>query len=80
MRAFGCVVFERLTGQRFRTIKVARTDASAAPPAMIVVQHWDEELKCFVPTKWDGAHQRHTDSKTIAKPLVLTTTVHGNRL
>src|SRR6185295_10100450 len=30
-------------GQRFLMIKAAGTDASAAPPALIVVQHWDEE-------------------------------------
>jgi serine/threonine-protein kinase len=38
-------------GQRFLMIKAPRTDASAAPPALIVVQHWDEELKRLVPTK-----------------------------
>jgi hypothetical protein len=26
-------------------------DASAAPPSLIVVQHWDEDLKRLVPTK-----------------------------
>ena len=37
-------------GQRFLKIKAAGTGASAAPPALIVVQHWDEELKRLVPT------------------------------
>ena len=37
-------------GQRFLMIKAPGTDASAAPPALIVVQHWDEELKRLVPT------------------------------
>jgi serine/threonine-protein kinase len=38
-------------GHRFLMIKALGTDASAAPPALIVVQHWDEELKRLVPTK-----------------------------
>ena len=38
-------------GQRFLMIKAPGTDASDAPPALIVVQHWDEELKRLVPTK-----------------------------
>ena len=38
-------------GQRFLMIKAPGTDASAAPPALIVVQHWDEELKRLVPTR-----------------------------
>jgi hypothetical protein len=38
-------------GRRFLMIKAPGTDASAAPPALIVVQHWDEELKRLVPTK-----------------------------
>jgi hypothetical protein len=38
-------------GQRFLMIKAAGTDAAAAPPALIVVQHWDGELKRLVPTK-----------------------------
>ena len=37
-----------LDGQRFLKIKATGTDASAAPPALIVVQHWDEELKRLV--------------------------------
>jgi hypothetical protein len=36
-------------GQRFLMIKASGTDAGAAPPALIVVQHWDEELKRLVP-------------------------------
>ena len=36
-------------GQRFLMIKAPVTDASAAPPALIVVQHWDEELKRLAP-------------------------------
>ena len=38
-------------GQRFLMIKGPATDAIAAPPAVILVQHWDEELKRLVPTK-----------------------------
>ena len=38
-------------GQRFLMIKACGTDASAAPPQVIVVQHWVEELKRLVPTK-----------------------------
>jgi hypothetical protein len=38
-------------GQRFLMIKAPGTDASAGPPALIVVQHWDEELKRLVPTR-----------------------------
>ena len=38
-------------GQRFLMIKALETDASAAPPALIVVQHWDEELKRLAPTR-----------------------------
>jgi Tol biopolymer transport system component len=38
-------------GQRFLMIKASGTDAGAPPPAIIVVQHWDEELKRLVPTK-----------------------------
>jgi hypothetical protein len=37
-------------GQRFLMITAPETDASAAPPALIVVQRWDEELKRLVPT------------------------------
>jgi serine/threonine-protein kinase len=32
-------------GQRFLMIKEPGADATAAPPSIIVVQHWDEELK-----------------------------------
>jgi serine/threonine-protein kinase len=38
-------------GRRFLMIKAPRTDACAAPPALIVVQHWDEELKRLGPTQ-----------------------------
>src|SRR5439155_10808156 len=38
-------------GRRFLMIKAPETDANAAPPALIVVQHWDEELKRLVPPK-----------------------------
>jgi eukaryotic-like serine/threonine-protein kinase len=38
-------------GQRFLMIKAPATDASTAVLALIVVQHWDEELKRIVPTK-----------------------------
>ena len=37
-------------GQRFLMIK-GPTNAGVPPPALIVVQHWDEELKRLVPTK-----------------------------
>jgi hypothetical protein len=32
-------------------IKAPATDTAATPPAVILVQHWDEELKRLVPTK-----------------------------
>ena len=32
-------------------IKAPETGPGAALPALIVVQHWDEELKRLVPTK-----------------------------
>jgi hypothetical protein len=38
-------------GQRFLMIKAPGMDASAAPLALIVVQHWDEELKRLVSRK-----------------------------
>ena len=38
-------------GQRFLMIKAPGTDVGAAMPALIVVQHWDEELKRLVPAK-----------------------------
>jgi Tol biopolymer transport system component len=38
-------------GQRFLMVKAPGADAGAAPPALIVVQHWDEELKRLVPPK-----------------------------
>ena len=37
-------------GQRFLMIKAPGPDPSATPPALVVVQHWDEELKRLVPT------------------------------
>jgi len=36
-------------GQRFLMIKAAGADAGGAPPVLIVVQHWDEELKRLAP-------------------------------
>ena len=38
-------------GQRFLMIKAPGADATAAPPSIIVVNHWDEELKRVVPTR-----------------------------
>jgi eukaryotic-like serine/threonine-protein kinase len=38
-------------GQRFLMIKAASADPTAVPPNIIVVQHFDEELKRLVPTK-----------------------------
>jgi serine/threonine-protein kinase len=38
-------------GQHFLMIKGPATDSSAAPPALIVVQHWNEELKRLAPTR-----------------------------
>ena len=39
-------------GQRFLMIKEGvGADQTAAPPSLIVVQHWVEELKRLVPTK-----------------------------
>jgi serine/threonine-protein kinase len=41
-----------LDGQRFLMIKEGGvSDPTAAPPQVIVVQHWTEELKRLVPTK-----------------------------
>jgi serine/threonine protein kinase/Tol biopolymer transport system component len=40
-----------LDGQRFLMIKAPGTGPDATPPALIIVQHWDEELKRLVPTK-----------------------------
>ena len=41
-----------LDGQRFLMIKEGGgADQTAAPPQVIVVQHWTEELKRLVPTK-----------------------------
>jgi Tol biopolymer transport system component len=38
-------------GQRFLMMKAAGSDATDAPPQIVVVQHFDEELKRLVPTK-----------------------------
>ncbi len=38
-------------GKRFLTIKAPGTDATGTPPALIVMQHWDEDLKRIAPTK-----------------------------
>jgi serine/threonine-protein kinase len=38
-------------GQRFLMMKTAGGDASDAPPQIVVVQHFDEELKRLLPTK-----------------------------
>jgi hypothetical protein len=38
-------------GQRFLMITAPGTDASPAPPSIIVVQNWFEELTRLVPTK-----------------------------
>jgi hypothetical protein len=40
-----------LDGQRFLLLKQAGSDPAASPPEIIVVQHWDEELKRLVSTK-----------------------------
>ena len=38
-------------GQRFLTLKAYGSDATGAPPQIVVVQHFDEELKRLVPSK-----------------------------
>lgn len=38
-------------GQRFLMIKAAGNDATSALPQIVVVQHFDEELKRLVPVK-----------------------------
>jgi hypothetical protein len=38
-------------GQQFLMVKAPGTNGGLAPSALIVVQHWDEELKRLVPTK-----------------------------
>ena len=38
-------------GERFLMVKTGSTDAPDAPPQIVVVQHFDEELKRLVPTK-----------------------------
>ena len=37
-------------GQRFLMIKEESTDGTAAPPSLIVVQQWFDELKRLVPS------------------------------
>jgi hypothetical protein len=37
-------------GRRFLMIKIAGAAAGTAPLSIVVVQHFDEELKRFVPT------------------------------
>jgi serine/threonine-protein kinase len=38
-------------GQRFLMLKAANVDANTAPPQIVIVQHFDEELKRLVPVK-----------------------------
>jgi serine/threonine-protein kinase len=38
-------------GQQFLMLKAAGTDQTGAPPTIVVVQHFDEELKRLVPVK-----------------------------
>lgn len=38
-------------GQRFLMMKAVGGDASDAPPQIVVVQHFDEELNHLVPAK-----------------------------
>ena len=38
-------------GQRFLAIKAPGVDRTGAPPQMVVVQHFDEELRRLVPIK-----------------------------
>ena len=38
-------------GQRFLLIRTAGIDQGGGPPSVIVVQHFDEELKAKVPAK-----------------------------
>jgi hypothetical protein len=38
-------------GQRFLMLKAAANDTSSAAPQIVVVQHFDEELKRLAPTK-----------------------------
>jgi serine/threonine-protein kinase len=38
-------------GQRFLMLRAAESDATGAPPQIVVVQHFDEELKRLVPVK-----------------------------
>jgi Tol biopolymer transport system component len=39
-------------GQRFLMMKAATSDPSGTTPQIVVVQHFDEELKRLVPAKW----------------------------
>jgi serine/threonine-protein kinase len=39
-------------GQRFLMIKLGGSDTSGAPPQLVVVQHFDEELKRLLPVKY----------------------------
>ena len=36
-------------GQRFLMVKAAGDDGTAPPPSLMIVQHFDEELKRLVP-------------------------------
>jgi hypothetical protein len=38
-------------GQRFLMLKPGDSDQTPLPPTLVVVQHFDEELKRLVPTK-----------------------------
>ena len=38
-------------GRRFLMIKAPGSDANDVPPALIVVQHWDDDLERLVPTR-----------------------------
>src|SRR5262249_31685866 len=38
-------------GQRFLMTKFVGANTGGAPPSIVVVQHWDQELKRLVPTK-----------------------------
>jgi hypothetical protein len=40
-----------LDGRRFLMVKPATADHDAAPPKVVIVQNWTEELKRLVPTK-----------------------------
>ena len=38
-------------GRRFLLMKAAGSESGVAPTSIVVVQHWDEELKARVPTQ-----------------------------